>query len=67
MTLDLDRQIIVNEDHQKSDAQLLEENWYRETYNLDDRSICFKRLSFTDIKEQPKSMYARSETSKGID
>ena len=54
MTVDIDGKIIVDEDVEKSDAQLLEENRYRETFNPDEKSLNFKRLRATDIKNNPR-------------
>ena len=54
MTVDTDGKILVDEDVEKTDAQLLEENRFRETYNPEAKSVNFTRLRATDIKKKPR-------------
>ena len=54
MTVDLDGKIMVDKDTEKTDALLLEENKYRETYNQEENSLSFQKLRATDVKNNPR-------------
>ena len=54
MLRDMKGTLIVEEEEVKTDEQILEENKYRETYDPDTKTIDFRKVRATDVKNNPR-------------